>query len=39
MKRTYEDPRLTLIRFAACDILTTSGLGSGDGVEDPWDDE
>jgi hypothetical protein len=38
MKRVYEEPKIHLLRFAACDILTTSGLGNGDGAEDPWDD-
>lgn len=39
MKRTYETPLLYIDRFEFEDLLTSSGIGAGDGVPDTLDDD
>lgn len=36
MKKYFEDPRFSLIRFSACDVIVTSGdVTNGDDLNDP----
>ena len=42
MKKIYENPEVEIEQFEIADILTVSatddeGIGSGDGMVDPWD--
>lgn len=38
MKSFYEEPEVRVVSFRFEDILTSSGLGQGDGVDDTLDD-
>lgn len=39
MKKAYEPPFVEIDRFLFEDILTSSGIGAGDGVIDTLDDD
>lgn len=36
MKKRYDTPHVEVVQFELEDVLTASGIGSGDGIADPW---
>ena len=37
MKEIYEEPKITIVDFGSCDIITTSEPSSGDENIGEWD--